>query len=64
MWTWNGAYLSFAENGQGPLEPGKLADLVVVAKDFLNCPEDEIKNIEALQAVFGGRVVYDAGNTQ
>ena len=58
MWTWNGAYLSFEEKEKGSIEPGKLADLVVVSKDFANCPEDEIKDIEALQTIVGGKVVY------
>ncbi|MGI8741419.1 MAG: amidohydrolase [Bryobacteraceae bacterium] len=59
MWTWNGAYLSFEEKEKGSIEPGKLADLVVITKDFASCPEDQIKDIEALQTVVGGKVVYD-----
>jgi predicted amidohydrolase YtcJ len=58
MWTWNGAYLMFDEKNRGTIEPGKLADLVVTTKDFLTCPEDEIKNIEAERTVVGGKVVY------
>jgi predicted amidohydrolase YtcJ len=59
MWTWNGAYLMFAEKEIGSIEPGKLADLVVISKDYAKCPEDEIKDIEALRTVVGGKVVYD-----
>ena len=59
MWTWNGAYLMFAEKDKGSIEAGKLADLVVVSKDYATCPEDEIKDIEALRTVVGGKVVYD-----
>jgi predicted amidohydrolase YtcJ len=58
MWTLNGAYLSFEEKSKGSIEPGKLADLIVVSKDFLSCPVDEIKNIEALLTVVNGKVVY------
>ena len=58
MWTLNGAYLSFEEKIKGSIEPGKLADMVVVSKDFLNCPVDEIKDMEALQTIVGGKVVY------
>lgn len=58
MWTLNGAYLSFEEKSKGSIEPGKLADFIVIAKDFLTCPVEEIKNIEPLLTVVGGRVVY------
>ena len=58
MWTINGAYLSFEENIKGSIEPGKLADFVVISKDFLACPEDEIKEIEALLTVVGGKVTH------
>jgi hypothetical protein len=33
--------------------------LVVLSQDYETCPEDEIKNIEALRTVVGGRIVYD-----
>jgi predicted amidohydrolase YtcJ len=58
MWTLNGAWLSFEEKLKGSIEPGKLADLVVITKDFLHCPVDEIKDIEAVATVVGGRVVW------
>jgi predicted amidohydrolase YtcJ len=61
MWTWNGAYLMFDEKNRGSIEPGKLADLVVIAEDFLTCPEDKIKDIEPLRTVVGGKAVYDRG---
>jgi predicted amidohydrolase YtcJ len=59
MWTWNGAYLMFAEKEKGSIEPGKLADLAMISKDYATCPENEIKDIEALRTVVGGKVVYD-----
>ena len=57
MWTWNAAYLSFEEKSKGSIEPGKLADLVVVSKDFLRCPVDEIRDMEAIATIVGGKVV-------
>ena len=57
MWTWNGAYLSFEEKLKGSIEPGKLADLVVISKDFLTCPVDQIRDIEAVATIVGGKVV-------
>ncbi|MGH9839225.1 MAG: amidohydrolase [Blastocatellia bacterium] len=58
MWTLNAAYLSFEEKIKGSIEPGKLADLIVISKDFLACPVDEIKDIEALLTVVDGKVVF------
>ncbi len=40
MWTLSGAWMSFDEKSKGSIEPGKLADLVVVSKDFLKCSVD------------------------
>ena len=58
MWTLNGAYLSFEEGIKGSIEPGKLADLAVISKDYLTCPVEEIKDIEALETMVDGRIVY------
>ena len=58
MWTLNGAYLSFEEKIKGSIEPGKLADMVVITKDYLSCPVDEIKNIDALLTIVDGNVAY------
>jgi predicted amidohydrolase YtcJ len=64
MWTLNGAWLTFEEKSKGSIEPGKLADMVVISKDFLRCPVDEIKDIDALLTVIGGRVVYRSPSMQ
>ncbi len=57
MWTWNAAYLSFEEKSKGSIESGKLADLVVVSKDFLHCAVDEIRDMEAIATMVGGKIV-------
>ena len=59
MWTWNAAYHSFDEDVKGSIEPGKLADIVVISKDYLTCRVAEIRDIEALRTVVGGRVVFE-----
>lgn len=53
-----GAWLSFDEDRLGSLEPGKLADLVVVDRDYLACPEDEIRALKPLRTIVGGRTVF------
>jgi hypothetical protein len=52
------AYLQFAEKERGSIEVGKLADLVVIDRDYLTCPEPQIKDIEPVMTVLDGRVVY------
>jgi predicted amidohydrolase YtcJ len=54
------AYFQFEEQAKGSLERGKLADLVVIDRDYLTCPEDEIKNIEPLATMVEGRIVAGA----
>jgi predicted amidohydrolase YtcJ len=58
LWTLNAAYLSFEEKIKGSIEPGKLADLIVITKDFLSCPASEIREIETLLTVVDGKIVY------
>lgn len=55
--TW-AAWLSFDEDRLGSLEAGKLADFVVIDRDYLTCPESEIRQIRALRTVVGGRTVW------
>ena len=60
MSTINGAYLSFQENIKGSLEPGKLADLVVLSDDIMTCPEKRIRDMSVLATMVGGKIVYQA----
>ncbi|MEO2017088.1 MAG: amidohydrolase [Fuerstiella sp.] len=57
--TTSPAYLSFAEDTKGTLDKEKLADLVILDRDFLKCPEDEIAEIRVLRCMVDGRFVYD-----
>ncbi len=58
MYTTGAAWMQFSEKERGSIETGKLADLVVIDRDFLTCPEGEIRAIEPLMTIAGGRVVY------
>ena len=58
--TRKNAYLVFQENNLGSIQPGKLADLVVLDRDYLTIPADQIKDIKPVITMVGGRIVYDA----
>ena len=60
IYTINNARLTFEENIKGSIEPGKLADLVVLSADFLTVPERAIASIKPLATMVGGRFVYVA----
>lgn len=57
--TW-AAFQEFSEKSKGSIEAGKLADLVVIDRDYLTCPEDAIKQIRVLQTIMGGKPTYSA----
>jgi predicted amidohydrolase YtcJ len=59
FYTINNAYLMFLEDQIGSLEPGKLADFVIVDTDLLTCPVDSIKETQVLQTYLGGKLVYE-----
>jgi predicted amidohydrolase YtcJ len=61
MYTNGAAWIQFAEKERGSIEPGKLADLVVIDRDYLTCPEDQIRAIEPLMTMVGGKAVYNTG---
>jgi predicted amidohydrolase YtcJ len=61
MYTMGSAWFTFAEKRKGSIEAGKLADLAVLSADYLTVPEDQIRSIESLLTVVGGRVMYAAG---
>lgn len=58
LYTSHGAYLSFEENQKGTLEPGKLADFVVLDRDLFEIRPEEIKDTKICMTVVGGTVVY------
>ena len=47
----------------GSVEPGKYADLVVVSKDYMTVPEDEIGTIIPVMTILNGKIVYEAGKS-
>jgi hypothetical protein len=66
--TLGNAELTFDEDLKGTLEPGKLADLVVLSDDILTCPPERIRDMDVMLTMVGGKIVYrtddaDAGET-
>jgi len=59
-YTSAGAYASFEEKIKGTLEPGKLADLVVLSADPFRVKPGELHKCRVERTVFNGRVIYDA----
>jgi predicted amidohydrolase YtcJ len=57
--TRQNARFVFREKQIGSLEAGKLADLVVLDRDYLTVPADDIRNIKPILTMVGGRVVYE-----
>ena len=56
----NGWFLR-EEDELGTIEPGKLADLVVLNSDYFAVPNEDLKKIRSVLTVVGGNVVYDGG---
>ena len=59
MTRWGADYVLRNEE-LGSLEPGKLADLVVLSDDYLTVPEEEIRNLSSVLTIIGGEVVHAA----
>jgi predicted amidohydrolase YtcJ len=58
FYTNNNAYILFLDDRVGSLEEGKLADLIVVDRDLLTCPVDDVKETQVLQTYVNGELVY------
>jgi predicted amidohydrolase YtcJ len=57
-YTMGSAYASFDDKIKGSIEPGKLADMVVVSEDILTMPAVEIEKARVETTIFDGKVVY------
>ena len=58
--TYNNAFATWEETVKGSIEPGKLADFLVLSGDFMTIPEDEILKLHPMATYVGGRKVYAA----
>jgi len=58
VYTWNGAYAAGEEDWLGSIEPGKLADLIVLDRDITAVPPEELLETKVLVTIVDGEVVY------
>jgi predicted amidohydrolase YtcJ len=60
LYTKGSAWFTFDDDKRGTLEPGRLADLAVLDKDYLTVPADELGTLTSLLTMVGGKVVHAA----
>ena len=60
--TRSNAFLFFREHDLGSIQEGRLADLVVIDRDYLTIPADQIEHIKPVLTMVGGKVFHDTMN--
>jgi predicted amidohydrolase YtcJ len=60
LYTVGSAWFSGDEKIKGRIAPGQLADFAVLSADYMSVPEEQIKTIESVLTILGGKVVYAA----
>jgi predicted amidohydrolase YtcJ len=58
LYTMGSSWFSTEDGKKGALVPGQLADLAVLSGDYFSIPEEEIKHLESVLTIVGGKVVY------
>ena len=58
LYTTNNAFVMFAEKEKGSIEVGKLADFIVLDRDYMTCPIDEVADINVRQTFVAGKQVF------
>src|SRR5712691_4175781 len=61
LYTMGSSWFSGETGRKGAMVPGQLADLAVLSADYFSVPEEEIKRLESVLTLVGGKVVYGAG---
>lgn len=60
LYTINNARLNSEEDRKGSLEPGKYADLIIIDRDILKCPANDLPGTKVLLTMVDGKVVWEA----
>ncbi|HEX4595971.1 MAG TPA: amidohydrolase family protein, partial [Bryobacteraceae bacterium] len=60
LWTVGSSWFSSDQGAKGAIVPGQLGDLAVISADYFSIPEEEIKDLESVLTIVGGKVVYGA----
>jgi predicted amidohydrolase YtcJ len=60
LWTVGSSWFSNDAGKKGAIEAGQLADLAVLSSDYFSVPEEQIKSLESVLTLVGGKVVYAA----
>ena len=60
LWTVGSSWFSTEEGAKGSIVPGQLADLAVLSADYFSIPNEEIKQLESVLTIVGGKPVYAA----
>ena len=58
LYTMGSSWFSTEDGKKGALAPGQLADFAVLSADYFSIPEEEIKHLESVLTIVGGKVVY------
>jgi predicted amidohydrolase YtcJ len=58
LYTMGSSWFSTEDGKKGALAPGQLADLAVLSADYFSIPEEEIKRLESILTIVGGKIVY------
>jgi predicted amidohydrolase YtcJ len=60
LWTVGSSWFSSDEGRKGALMPGQLADIAVLSADYFSIPEEQVKALESVLTLVGGKPVYAA----
>jgi predicted amidohydrolase YtcJ len=61
LYTVGSSWFSSEQEKKGAIRPGQLADLAVLSADYFSIPEEEIKGLQSVLTIVGGKIVYANG---